>query len=298
MRSITLAALVVSIATAFTGTAVQAQDAGQGAIVVRDTANAGMAPIYAQAEGPAIEAEASQSQLVAGITTPQTHSLLQRLSAVGIISHTYMFETSHDRVHVVYFTDAKQSGKVKTAWMDPVYLKMFTYDCSCGLKEFHGLAETCSPFSPIGVPLFKWNSCFLRARDNALAEQSGAPASPASLDTATSAATASQAGVTNDDEDKPLTADAIAKLTSGGKSDDQPADKPSGSAHPGKKTKGLTNDDVIKLVKAELGDKVVIDKIRSSPGDKLDTSTEALIRLKKAGVSKAVIDAMIKRGDE
>jgi hypothetical protein len=297
VRSITLAALVVSIATAFTGTAVQAQDAGQGAIVVRDTANAGMASIYAQADGPAIEAEASQSQLVAGITTPQTHSLLQRLSALGIISHTYVFETSHDRVHVVYFTDAKQSGTVKTAWMDPADLKMFTYDCSCGLKEFHGIAENCSPFSPIGVPLFKWNRCFLQARDNALAEQSGAPASPASRDTATSAAITPPAGAPNDDEDKPLTADAIAKLTSGGKSDDQTGDKPGGNAH-SRKTKGLTNDDIIKLVKAELGDKVVIDKINSSPGDKLDTSTDALIRLKKAGVSKAIIDAMIKRGDE
>jgi cobalamin biosynthesis Co2+ chelatase CbiK len=47
-----------------------------------------------------------------------------------------------------------------------------------------------------------------------------------------------------------------------------------------------------------MGDKVIIDKINSSPGDKLDTSTDALIRLKKAGVSKAVIDAMIKRADE
>lgn len=292
MRSTTLAALAVSIATVFTGTAVQAQDAGQGAVVVRDTANAGMAPIYAQAEGPEIEAQAAQNQLVAGITTPQTHSLLQRLSAVGIISHTYLFETSHDRVHVVYFTDAKQSGKVKTAWMDPADLKVFTYDCSCGLKEFHGLAETCSPFSPIGVPLFKWNSCFLRGRDNAFAEQPGAPGM------VTSAAAAPQAGAPNDDEDAPLTPDAIAKLTSGGRPDDPPGEKASGSAHPGKPAKALTNDEVIKLVKAELGDKVVIDKINSSPGNKLDTSTDALIRLKKAGVSKQVIDAIIKRGDQ
>jgi hypothetical protein len=272
VRSITLAVLVVSIATVFTGTVAQAQDAGQGAIVVRDTANAGMAHIYAHAEGPEIESEASQSQLVAGITTPQTHGLIPRFAAVGLLSHTYVFDTSHGRVHVVYFTEAKQSGTVKTAWMDPADLQTFTY------------------------MRFKWNSCFLHARDTVLAEQPGAPgAPPASGDTAASAATAPQAVVPNDDEDKPLTADAIAKLTSGGKFDDQTADKPSGSAHPGKQTKGLTNEDIIKLVKAELGDKVVIDKIRSSPGDKLDTSTDALIRLKKAGVSKAVIEAMIKR---
>ncbi len=296
MRSITLAVLVVSIATVFTGTAAQAQDAGQGAIVVRDTANAGMAHIYAHAEGPEIESEASQSQLVAGITTPQTHGLIPRFAAVGLLSHTYVFDASHGRVHVVYFTEAKQSGTVKTAWMDPADLQTFTYDCSCGLKEFHGIAEPCSPFSPTGIMRFKWNSCFLHARETVLAEQSGAPgAPPASGDTATSAATAPQAGAPNDDEDKPLTADAIAKLTSGGKPDDPTGEKASGGAHPGKQTKALTNDDVIKLVKAELGDKVVIDKINSSPGDKLDTSTDALIRLKKAGVSKAVIDAMIKR---
>lgn len=51
------------------------------------------------------------------------------------------------------------------------------------------------------------------------------------------------------------------------------------------------------VVKAEMGDKVIIDKINASPGDKLDTSTDALIRLKKAGVSKAIIDGMIKRGE-
>ena len=99
------------------------------------------------------------------------------------------------------------------------------------------------------------------------------------------------------DSDKPLTADAIAKLTSGGSSNDQTGDQEGGSAHKKKQQKALTNVDVIALVKADLGDKVVIDKIRSSPGDKLDTSTDALIRLKKAGVSTAVIDAMIKRGD-
>lgn len=173
MRSIALAVLVVALVTVFTGTVAQAQDAGQGAIVVRDTANAGMAHIYAHAEGPEIESEASQSQLAAGITTPQTHGLIPRFAAVGLLSHTYVFDTSH---------------------------------------------------GPTG-------------------------------------------------------------------------EKASGGAHPGKQTKALTNDDVIKLVKAELGDKVVIDKINSSPGDKLDTSTDALIRLKKAGVSKAVIDAMIKRGE-
>jgi hypothetical protein len=123
------------------------------------------------------------------------------------------------------------------------------------------------------------------------------PAKPQETANPETAGAQASAPADGDDTDKPLSAEAIAKLT-GGSSDDQSGDKEAGSAHKKKQTKALTNDDVIKLVKAELGDKVVIDKIKSSPGDKLDTSTDALIRLKKAGVSKAVIDAMIKRGDE
>jgi hypothetical protein len=120
------------------------------------------------------------------------------------------------------------------------------------------------------------------ATDAASGAESGAPAS---------------APAEGDEADKPLSADAIAKLT-GGSSDAQPGDKEPGNAPRKKGHEALTNKDIIAMVKAELGDKIVIEKINSSPGDKLDTSTDALIRLKKAGVSKAVIDAMIKRGDE
>lgn len=125
------------------------------------------------------------------------------------------------------------------------------------------------------------------------------PPEPAKPETANPDAAGAQARAPadGDDADKPLSAEAIAKLT-GGSSDDQSGDKEAGSAHNKKQQKALTNDDIIKLVKAELGDQVVINKIKSSPGDKLDTSTDALIRLKKAGVSKAIIDAMIKRGDQ
>lgn len=53
----------------------------------------------------------------------------------------------------------------------------------------------------------------------------------------------------------------------------------------------LTNDDVIKMVQAKLGDAVIVAKIKSSPC-KFDTSTDALIKLKQAGVSDAVLQAM------
>lgn len=291
MKPRTLAVFIASIVAVLACTVARAQDEGEGAIVVRDTAKAGPAPIYAHAEGPDIESEATHSQRVAGITTPQTHGLIPRLSALGLLSHTYVFETSHGRVHVVYFTEEKQSGTVKTAWMDPADLQNFTYDCSCGLKEFHGIAEPCSPFAPTGIMRFKWNSCFVQASENTLAELGGqSRGSDRSSET--------HASKPEDESEQALSADTIAKLTSGGKSDDHPAEPKGGSAHTGKPSKALTNEDVVKLVKAELGDKIVIDKINASPGDKLDTSTDALIKLKKAGVSKAVIDAIVKRGEE
>jgi hypothetical protein len=57
-------------------------------------------------------------------------------------------------------------------------------------------------------------------------------------------------------------------------------------------TAALTNDDVVRMVGAGLGDDTVIAKIRGSKTG-FDTSAEALIDLKKAGLSDAVIRAMI-----
>ena len=54
----------------------------------------------------------------------------------------------------------------------------------------------------------------------------------------------------------------------------------------------MTNDAVIKLLKAGLSEELVITTINSSPGT-YDTSTNALIALKKAGAGDKVIAAMI-----
>jgi hypothetical protein len=54
----------------------------------------------------------------------------------------------------------------------------------------------------------------------------------------------------------------------------------------------LTNDDIIKLVQAKLSDSVIIAKIKSSSTD-FDTSPDALIKLKRAGVSDAVLQAIV-----
>jgi hypothetical protein len=57
----------------------------------------------------------------------------------------------------------------------------------------------------------------------------------------------------------------------------------------------LTNDSVIKMAKAGLSDDVIITSINSSPGA-YDTSTEALVALKRAKVSDKVVSAIIVKG--
>ena len=54
----------------------------------------------------------------------------------------------------------------------------------------------------------------------------------------------------------------------------------------------MTNQDVIKLVRAKLSDDLIIMKIRQSK-TKFDTSVDAIITLKQAGTSDAVITAMM-----
>jgi hypothetical protein len=57
----------------------------------------------------------------------------------------------------------------------------------------------------------------------------------------------------------------------------------------------FSNKDVLALTKANLGDSVVIAKIQQAPSEGLDVSADALISLKKNGVSQPIIEAMIKR---
>jgi tetratricopeptide (TPR) repeat protein len=54
----------------------------------------------------------------------------------------------------------------------------------------------------------------------------------------------------------------------------------------------LTNDAVVAMVKAGLGDEVVVSKIKISQ-NQFDLSTQAILRLKEDGVSPAVIKAMV-----
>lgn len=57
--------------------------------------------------------------------------------------------------------------------------------------------------------------------------------------------------------------------------------------------KPLTNEDIVALVKAGFDDDTIITKINASGRSKIDTSAQALIALKSAGVSKRIIDATL-----
>ena len=60
--------------------------------------------------------------------------------------------------------------------------------------------------------------------------------------------------------------------------------------------KPLTNEDIVKMVKAELPEDTIILVIQKSP-NRFDTSPDALIALKEAGATKKVLDALVKSQD-
>lgn len=81
--------------------------------------------------------------------------------------------------------------------------------------------------------------------------------------------------------------DTIGQLLSIDQSEDQqtqqPTQNPSGV---------LTNADVVKMVKAKIGDGVIISTIKTEPCCNFDVSVNGMIKLKEAGVSDGVIQAM------
>ncbi len=56
---------------------------------------------------------------------------------------------------------------------------------------------------------------------------------------------------------------------------------------------GLTNEDVMKMVQAGLGEAVVMATVRTAKSTAFDLSPDALIALKKGGVSDAIVAVMI-----
>jgi hypothetical protein len=71
----------------------------------------------------------------------------------------------------------------------------------------------------------------------------------------------------------------------------QPAEGPPAAQQGEAPAEVLTNSDVLKMAKVKLGDGIIINKIKTSACN-FDTSVDALVKLKEAGVSDAVIQAM------
>jgi hypothetical protein len=61
------------------------------------------------------------------------------------------------------------------------------------------------------------------------------------------------------------------------------------------KAPAMNNDSVVKMVKAGLGDDLVIQTINTQPGQFI-TDADSLVKLKTAGVSDRIITAMINKG--
>ncbi len=117
---------------------------GQGAIVIRDDA-----PVYADSRGDKVEWKLKRGDAVAGYMTEVLHV-------------TWQLDEVDGRVHVFYFKATEQKGAFvdRTAWMDPKDLSRFTYDGSCGPRNYPG-----APYSVKGFGNKQWNPCFEEARD-------------------------------------------------------------------------------------------------------------------------------------
>ena len=75
-------------------------------------------------------------------------------------------------------------------------------------------------------------------------------------------------------------------------SDGQDPNQPPAQAAPA--PAGMTNEDVIKLVQNKMSDNIIIKKIKNSACS-FDTSADGLVKLKQAGVSEGVIEAMVEK---
>ncbi len=66
------------------------------------------------------------------------------------------------------------------------------------------------------------------------------------------------------------------------------------SVSPPAQSRLLDNDAVVRMTRADLGDEIILQAVRSQPGD-YKTGADDLVALKQAGVSPAVIEAMLAR---
>ena len=67
------------------------------------------------------------------------------------------------------------------------------------------------------------------------------------------------------------------------------------TSQPAASSQVMTNGDVERMVEAKLANDTIISKIKTSTCN-FDTSIDAMLKLKAAGVSDAVIQAMVEAG--
>src|SRR5215213_325941 len=60
----------------------------------------------------------------------------------------------------------------------------------------------------------------------------------------------------------------------------------------------ITNKDIVELVKAQFAVDTVIKRVQTAASVNFDTSTSALVELKKAGVDEKIIVAMLERSKD
>jgi hypothetical protein len=81
----------------------------------------------------------------------------------------------------------------------------------------------------------------------------------------------------------------------------RPLGQAAGSAEASAKTpsdSALTNEEVLKLIAADLEDDIVVAKIKNAPVAHLDVTTDALVSLKEKKVNKIIVAAMIERAGQ
>lgn len=193
---------------------------------------------------------------------------LPRGFAVGGITSTfsttiYQFEEEEGRVHVTYMTmndNGEQKSLAKVGWINRADLDQFTYECGCET----GNQTKCSPKVRSGFASFTWNACFKEGMSKKSAELK-----------------------TKWDKETGLSIPPSSQTSAAG-----------GSNVAASSEKPLVNDDIVALAKAGFGDELIVSKIQQTPRESLDVSVDTLIRLKTEGVSKNILDAMVKRAGQ
>lgn len=233
-------------------------------IVSATAALVGTAPLWAQGKGEGGVVLRDGAPVYSGSTTSTVVATLKWGDAVagvttaGIFSRHFEFEEEDGRIPVFCFKPPNYEGIGEIGWMDPNDVARFLYDCGCDTES----KGECRPYKTEFLK-GRWNACFREAYQKKLAELEGQAQHEAGP--------------------RARTGGAPGRATPG----QQPP-----------KEKALTNDDVVALVKLDLGDDLVIAKIQQAPVEALDVSTEAIVKLRQQGVSKAVIDAMLKRASQ